>query len=42
MRAFASLSADQVNSRLSADTIAQTKRAAIEDILNNTSFEIAL
>jgi len=42
MRAFASLSADQVNSKLMADTIAQMKREAIEEILDETAFEIAL
>lgn len=42
MRAFASLSADQVNSRLTLNVAAQTKRRAIELILETRGFEIAL
>ncbi|MDB4053749.1 EAL domain-containing protein [Octadecabacter sp.] len=42
MRAFASLSADQVITQLSVETVAQTKRASIEAILNTGGFEIAL
>lgn len=42
MRAFASLSADQVNTGLSMDSAAQTKRAAIEGVLRDQAFEIAL
>ncbi|MDB4213673.1 EAL domain-containing protein [Octadecabacter sp.] len=42
MRAFASLSADQVNTQLSVEVVAQAKRASIEAILNTCGFEIAL
>ena len=42
MRAFASLSADQVNVKLTSDLAAQVKRAAIDDILEKQRFEIAL
>lgn len=41
-RAFASLSADQVNARLNSEITARIKRKAIEDILDNKLFEIAL
>jgi EAL domain-containing protein (putative c-di-GMP-specific phosphodiesterase class I) len=42
MRAFASLSADQVNTQLPVKVVAQAKRASIEAILNTCGFEIAL
>jgi len=42
MRAFASLSADQVNSRLSAQREAQIKKDAITHVLDESNFEIAL
>lgn len=42
MRAFASLSADQVNARLSTDIALQAKRASIESVLDTQAFDIAL
>lgn len=42
MRAFAALSADQVNMQLSSESVAQEKRAAIERVLDDCAFEIAL
>ena len=42
MRAFASLSADQVNVRLSLEAEATLKRDAICDVLDGQAFEIAL
>jgi len=42
MRAFASLSADQVNARLSTDIALGAKRDAIETVLNTRAFDIAL
>jgi len=42
VRAFASLAADQVNARLSFESVVQGKRDAIEAILNTRGFEIAL
>ncbi len=42
MRAFASLSADQVNTGLSRDQEVQSKREAIEAVLRDQAFEIAL
>lgn len=42
MRAFASLSADQVNAQLSSAVAQQVKRQAIQDILQERAFEIAL
>lgn len=42
MRAFASLSADQVNTRLTSDVALQVKRDAIRAILDTGAVEIAL
>ena len=42
MRAFASLSADQVNNRLTSELAIQLKRDAIQAVLNTKAFEIAL
>lgn len=42
MRAFASLSADQVNSQLHDEHTVRSKREAIEQVLETEAFEIAL
>lgn len=42
MRAFASLSADQINTQLSLETAEVEKRESIEQVLNTHNFEIAL
>lgn len=42
MRAFASMSADQVNNQLDLETAALNKRAAIKTVLDTSAFEIAL
>lgn len=42
MRAFASLSADQVNLRMSRETSIKAKRQTITDILDTNAFDIAL
>ncbi|MCF2870795.1 EAL domain-containing protein [Octadecabacter sp. G9-8] len=42
MRAFASLSADQVNTQLTSDFAIQAKRDSIEKVLQTSDFEIAL
>lgn len=42
MRAFASLSGDQINVKLASQLAAQNKHRTIQDILDNGAFEIAL